>query len=130
MVRLLLLKNSILGTKQDENDNTMIAHEQLFFEDGKTPRNLGFFDDNQVRMDIVSIPYRKPHSTGWKDCIMRKAVRLVKPRKYNLLDVDHHNSGRQYNCQDWADDVRWAYHCIVDKIPYYPQDAKYLWGKP
>ena len=125
-----LFKKFVLGNRQDEIDNTMVAHEQLFFEDGGIPTNLGFFDDNQVRMDATDIPYRKPHSVGWKDCVMRKAVRLVKPRKYKLLDVDFHNFGQQYNCQDWADDVRWAYHCIINKIPYYSQDTKYLRSKP
>ena len=125
-----LFKKFVLGNRQDEIDNTMVAHEQLFFEDGGIPTNLGFFDDNQVRVDAAGIPYRKPHSMGWKDCVMRKAVRVVKPRKYKLLDVDFHNSGQQYNCQDWADDVRWAYYCIINKIPYYPQDTKYLRGRP
>ena len=125
-----LFKKFVLGNVQDENDNTMMAHEQLFFEDGGIPTNLGFFDDNQVRMDAANIPYRKPHSMGWKDCVMRKAVRIVKPRKYKLLDVDFHNSGQQYNCQDWADDVRWAYYCIINKIPYYPQGTKYIRSRP
>ena len=121
-----LFRKFVLGNKQDEIDNTMVAHEQLFLEDGGIPTNLGFFDDNQVRIDIAGIPYRKPHSTGWSDCVMRKAVRMVKPRKYKLLDANLHNSGGQYNCQDWAEDVRWAYYCITHKIPYYPQGAAIL----
>jgi RHS repeat-associated protein len=71
----------VLGNEQDDFDNTMLAHEQLFFEDGGIPTNLGFFDDNEVRIDTAGISYRPSHSTGWDDCIMRKAVQMVKPRK-------------------------------------------------
>lgn len=108
----------------------MIAHEQLFFEDGGIPTNLGFFDDNQVRSDTAGISYGQPHSTGWNDCIMRKAVQLVRPRKYKLVDIDLHNRGSQYNCQDWADDVRRAYYCIKNNVPYYPQDKTFIGGRP
>ena len=125
-----LFKWFVLGTDQDDIDNTMIAHEQLFFEDGGTPTNLGFFDDNQVRSDTAGISYRQPHSTGWNDCIMRKAVQLVSPRTYKLVDIDLHNRGSQYNCQDWADDVRRAYYCIKNKVPYYPQGATFIGGRP
>jgi len=124
-----LFKWFVWGTEQDDIDNTMLAHEQLFFEDGGIPTNLGFFDDNQVRSDTAGISYRQPHSTGWDDCIMRKAVQLVRPRKYKLLDIDRHNQGRQYNCQDWAEDVRRAYSCIKQNIPYYPQSTAFMGGK-
>ena len=124
-----LFKWFVWGTEQDDIDNTMLAHEQLFFEDGGIPTNLGFFDDNQVRSDTAGISYRQPHSKGWDDCIMRKAVQLVRPRKYKLLDIDRHNQGRQYNCQDWAEDVRRAYSCIKQNIPYYPQSATFMGGK-
>ena len=120
----------VIGNRQDEIDNTMIAHEQLFFEDGAIPTNLGFFDDNTVRSDSAGITYKKPHSKGWNDCIMRKAVRMVKPRKYKLLDTYLHNRGSQYNCQDWAEDVRWAYYCIVNKIQYYPQGTIFIRSRP
>ena len=125
-----LFRHFVIGNRQDEIDNTMIAHEQLFFEDDGIPTNLGFFDDNTVRIDMAGIPYRRPHSTGWNDCIMRKAVRMVKPRRYKLLDINLHNRGSQYNCQDWAEDVRRAYYCITHKVPYYPMGTTFLRSRP
>ena len=125
-----LFRHFVIGNRQDDIDNTVIAHEQLFFEDKGIPTNLGYFDDDKVRSDTATIPYRPPHSSGWNDCIMRKAVRMVKPRKYKLLDVYLHSKGSQYNCQDWAEDTRRAYICIVNNIPYYPQDATFLRSKP
>ena len=119
-----VFRHFVLGNDQDEKNNTMVAHEQLFFEDKGIPSNLGYFDDNRVRPDSAGILYRKPHSNGWNDCIMRKAVEMVKPRKYKLLA----NDSSQYNCQDWADDVRRAYYCIVYKINYYPSGTTFIGG--
>ena len=31
--------------------NTEISHEQLFFEDGKSPSNIGFFDDGTLKTE-------------------------------------------------------------------------------
>ena len=127
---LFLFRYFVLGGTKDDNDNTMIAHEQLFFEDGENPANLGYFGDKKVRTDTAAIPYRKPHSKGWNDCIMRKAVKMVKPRAYKLIDMKLHNQGSQYNCQDWADDVRWAYYCLVHNIQYYPQGTLFIRSLP
>jgi hypothetical protein len=33
----------------DDRNNTELAHEQLFFEDGKSPANIGFFDDSTLK---------------------------------------------------------------------------------
>ena len=119
----------VLGNAQDEVNNTMVAHEQLFFEDGGIPTNLGYFSDSTVHSDLDIGRYRLAHSRGWNDCIMRKAVALVIPRPYRLLDVNKHVAGKQYNCQDWAEDVRWAYYCLQHKIPYYPAGNKLIGGK-
>ena len=101
----------VTGTKLDDNLNTMAAHEQLFFEDSKSPENLGFFDDNQVRPDKSSLKYKAGHDTGWNDCVMRKAVANVKPSSYCLLGKP--GKTEKYNCQDWADAVRAEYRRLM-----------------
>lgn len=99
------------GNKVDDYMNTMTAHEQLFFEDGKAPGTVGFFDDNQVRADKSSLKYQAGHDTGWNDCVMRKAVANVKPTSYCLLGKP--GKTEKYNCQDWADAVRAEYRRLV-----------------
>ena len=116
---IFLFKKFVFGNKQDEIDNTMAAHEQLFFEDGGIPANLGFFDDNRVRIDTAGIAYRQPHSKGWNDCIMRKAVAAVRPRPYSLLG-NKSKGLTKYNCQDWAAEVRRAYYVIQSGGTYHP----------
>ena len=102
-----------------DNANIAILHEQLFFEDRGVPTNQGYFDDSTVRPDAAGIAYRKPHSTGWNDCIMRKAVAAVRPRRYSLLG-DKKKGIEKYNCQDWADEVRRAYYVIRSGGTYRP----------
>jgi len=101
----------VTGGKLDDNLNTMAAHEQLFFEDSKSPENLGFFDDNQVRSDKSSLKYKAGDDTGWNDCVMRKAVANVKPSSYCLLGKP--GKTEKYNCQDWADAVRAEYRRLM-----------------
>ena len=102
-----------------DNSNVAILHEQLFFEDGGIPTNQGYFDDSTVRSDGAGISYKTPHSTGWNDCIMRKAVAAVRPRPYSLLG-DKDKGLAKYNCQDWADEVRQAYYVIKSGGTYHP----------
>jgi RHS repeat-associated protein len=100
--------------------NQEILHEQLFFEDGKSPKNLGFFNsdangntdvDGMVREEITDpkILSWACKEGGYNDCVMRKAVAKVGhsgafgPGTY-CLTGEHHN-----NCQDWAAAVRAAY---------------------
>lgn len=47
-----------------------------------------------------------------------------------LLDSCLLSRGYQYNCQDWAEDVRRAYYCTVNKVPYYPQGTTFIGGRP
>ena len=112
----VLKKFGPIYTTEDEIYNTVIGHEQLFFEDENSiPGNLGFFSDNKVKPDPArGIPYRTPHSTGWDDKIMREAVRQVRPHKYKLMGEN------QYNCQDWAEEVRKAYYEIKENGHYSP----------
>lgn len=84
----------------DDFFNTEISHEQLFFEDGKSPSNVGFFDDGELKEEPNPVGYRKK-SGHYDDCIMRKTVaNAPPPPSYCLI-------GR--NCQTWADLVRKEY---------------------
>lgn len=80
--------------------NLGIAHEQLFFEDGLAPSNLGFFDDGTVRPDRTTSGY-VPTSGSYNDCIMRKAVAQSPAlAQYGLICS---------NCQTWASEVKRQY---------------------
>jgi RHS repeat-associated protein len=93
----------------DDYYNTEISHEQLFFEDGKSPSNLGFFDDGTVKEEPSPVGYRA-RSGKYNDCIMRKAVEKVPQRSYCLLGKP--GSAEKFNCQDWAEAVRRIYNSI------------------
>lgn len=90
--------------------NTELAHEQLFFEDGKAPANIGFFDDGTLKSDF-SGGYGC-RSGSYDDCIMRKAVGQVgTPKPYCLLGKV--GPVEKFNCQDWASLVRAKYKELV-----------------
>jgi hypothetical protein len=91
----------------DDYFNTELVHEELFFEDGKTPSNVGFYADSPFNApgrvdsdDPENSSYRRfgPH---YDDTLMREAVDNVKLRNYWLIGN---------NCQSWADEVREEYH--------------------
>ena len=93
----------------DDIYNTEVSHEQLFFEDGKFPQNIGFFDDGTLRTEPNPTGYRC-NSGHYDDCLMRKAVQKVGWRPYSLLGG---LSTLQFNCQDWADLVRAEYDRVA-----------------
>jgi RHS repeat-associated protein len=95
----------------DDFLNTMVAHEQLFFEDAKSLSDMGFFSDNQVRPDKSTLKYSSTHDGGWNDCVMRQAVANVNPSTYCLLGKVGKTD--KYNCQDWAEAVRREYRRLV-----------------
>jgi RHS repeat-associated protein len=82
---------------------TSISHEQLFFEDGKNPSNIGFFGDNTIKTE--------PNPQGYhiipgkyNDCVIRKAVQNVKLKPYHLFGN---------NCQNWAHEVQDEYKKLL-----------------
>jgi len=93
--------------------NAELAHEQLIFEDGRNPSNLGFFDDTpgRARPDKDN-QMRRYGRTSWRynDCVMRKAVDRVKPRPYSLLGG---KGLKKYNCQDYASELRNVYSELI-----------------
>ena len=115
----------VFGTKQDDIDNTYAAHENLFFEDGKSPSNLGYFSDG-LHPDPDNYGYNSPHASGFDDCIMRKAVARVRPLPYSLLGG---TDRVKYNCQDWAEEVRMMYYAIKAGKTYYPKSTTFIGGK-
>jgi hypothetical protein len=94
-----LLSNNPL----DNAMNTAIAHEQLFFEDGKAPANIGFFADSKLQNESDLKGYRKLPGQ-YNDCVMRKAARAASKGTYSLA---------RNNCQSWADRVREEYNQLM-----------------
>ena len=115
----------VFGTRQDDIDNTYAAHENLFFEDGKSPSNLGYFSDG-LHPDPDNHGYNSPHASGFDDCVMRKAVARVRPLPYSLLGG---TDRVKYNCQDWAEEVRMMYYAIKAGKTYYPKSTTFIGGK-
>ena len=83
-----------------------ISHEQLFFEDGQQPANIGFFDDSTLKTEINPRGYHRL-AGKYDDCIMRKAVNNVKVHSYHLVGN---------NCQNWIADVLAEYERIKNEL--------------
>jgi RHS repeat-associated protein len=92
--------------------NLQGSHEQLFFEDGEHPTNLGFFSDSLVREDDPgNLSLYRCRTGKYDDCIMRKAAEVTEGGEYCLIGIHGHN-----NCQDWAERVR-ANYAVLEKDP-------------
>lgn len=87
----------------DNWSNTAIAHEQLFFEDGKLPGNVGFFGDSKLQTEPSPSGYRRLPGK-FNDCVMRMAAQAASTGKYNLATN---------NCQSWADRAREQYDKLM-----------------
>ena len=87
----------------DNWSNTAIAHEQLFFEDGKLPGNVGFFDDSKLQTEPSPTGYRRLPGQ-YNDCVMRMAAQVASTGKYNPATN---------NCQSWADRAREQYDKLM-----------------
>ena len=93
--------------------NQEAVHEQLIFEDGKTPSDIGYFSDSTTQTDSVWGKRKWVRVPGrYNDCVMRKAVKMVNPLPYSLLG-DKKKGIRQYNCQDYADALRSKYNELI-----------------
>jgi hypothetical protein len=105
--------------QEDNIKNHVIAHEQLIFEDGGSPVNIGYFNapigDNNPRQDEFHFQTQYVPIEGkgaYNDCVMREAVKNIRPRPYNLVTWAGRSTG-QYNCQDYADDLRAEYYKLL-----------------
>ena len=96
----------------DDYLNTEISHEQLFFEDGNSPSNVGYFDDSTVKSSEYASDWYHVTRTGYNDCVMRKAVAEVRPKPYSLLGLGI--GVEKYNCQDYAEELRDAYNRLIE----------------
>ena len=88
--------------------NTEWSHEQLFYGTPSNPlTDVGYFDDGRVKRDPKRTKYRYVVTdSGYDDCIMKKAVELVKPKRYNaaLAFLPWFD-----NCQSYAAKLREKY---------------------
>ena len=105
--------------QEADRKNHVLAHEQLIFEDGASPINIGYFNapigNNNPRQDEFHFQTQYVPIEGkgaYNDCIMREAVKEVQPRPYNMWTWAGRSTG-QYNCQDYADDLRSAYYKLL-----------------
>ena len=88
------------------------ALRRIAEDEGETA-SAGYFADSKVHEDVnwnkvkwVRVPGR------YNDCVMRKAVGRVNPRQYSALE-DREKGLSQYNCQDYADDLRREYKKLI-----------------
>lgn len=51
-------------------------------------------------------------SVCYNECVMREAVETVRPRPYKLYAING-RAGGQYNCQDYAQDLRDMYFVLL-----------------
>ena len=87
------------------------------FEDGGSPINIGFFNrpigNNNPGLDDFYFQNKYiPIDGSYNDCVMREAVKNVTPNPYQLATREGRSSG-QYNCQDYADDLRYEYYRLL-----------------
>lgn len=85
--------------------NVEPSHEQLFFEDGQSPQNMGFFYDGSLKEEQPAVGY-KCKSGKYDDCVMWEAVKQTGTAPYCLLGE---GPNKKFNCQDWATLVREKY---------------------
>ena len=103
----------------NEHDNKVMAHEQLVFEDGGAIINIGYGSDGMILNESMTGYVPKEKSGYYNDCIMHKAVANVKPKPYSMLSwgssiaILNRYTPIQYNCQDYADDLRLEYDRLM-----------------
>ena len=96
--------------KKAEQTNRVGAHEQLVVEDNGEIINIGYGSSGMIVNEDSSTYQQIEKSGHYNDCIMRRAVANVKPKSYSMFGWF---SDAQYNCQDYADDLRNEYDRLI-----------------
>ena len=91
--------------------NIQLLHEHLFFQDGKSPQNIGFCDVGIFFEDSMS-GYIQTLG-GYDDCIMRKAINRVSTPLYSLVGNILLGFMNKCNCQTYADMLRTEYSRLI-----------------
>lgn len=119
----------VVWSPEKERRNRVWAHQHIFFEDGKSPQDIGFFDDglHEDGANNSNATWIRTRC-GLKDACLRKAVGIVRPLQYSLLG-DRSRGVEQYNCQDWIEEVLAAYDALVSGGTYYPKSTKFIGGR-
>jgi uncharacterized protein RhaS with RHS repeats len=99
----------VWDSKLDDKLNTVIGHEQLFFEAQKSPSNIGFMNDGTLHTESDTSKYCIINKSGYNDCVMRKAINAVPLKPYSLFG--RLGKVEKNNCQDWA--VRQKYKKLI-----------------
>ena len=103
----------------NEHDNKVMAHEQLVFEDNGDIINIGYGSDGMIQDEDMTGYVPKEKSGYYNDCIMHRAVDNVTPKPYSMLSwgssiaILNRITPVQYNCQDYADDLRREYDRLM-----------------
>ena len=91
-----------------DRKNTRFMHEHLFFQDGKSPKSIGYTGfgtfDEEYNKEYVQT------SGGYNDCVMRIAINKVSGPMYSLLGSAILLYDDKFNCQDYADELRRVYN--------------------
>ena len=96
-----------------------MAHEQLVFEDNGDIINIGYGSDGMIQDEDMTGYVPKEKSGYYNDCIMHRAVENVTPKPYSMLSwgssiaILNRITSVQYNCQDYADDLRREYDRLM-----------------
>ena len=105
-------KLNVLPFKQDsdlqDDMNLGLYHEHGFYDDGD---NVGYFNDGTIHRNENIKDYDIDYSKYYDDNMMREAESMVQPKEYHLLPT-FNRSTCQYNCQNYAQDLRDAYHQV------------------
>ena len=96
-----------------DRHNIQLLHEHLFFQDGKSPRDIGFADQGHLFGERLQSGYVQTLG-GYDDCIMRIAVDRVSTPLYSLVGNPLLGFTNKYNCQNFCDDLRRKYEEIKE----------------
>ena len=96
-----------------DRHNIQLLHEHLFFQDGKSPRDIGFADQGHLLGERLQSGYVQTLG-GYDDCIMRIAVDRVSTPLYSLVGNPLLGFTNKYNCQNFCDDLRRKYEEIKE----------------